>query len=131
MAVFDSENRITYFAQTNFRNKRKIFGIKRRDRRAPPYSIVKTGTGKTALLETLIPEDIRNGEGFALVDPHGDLVEPVLAGIPDYRRADLIYFNAADQTTPLGFNPLEPVPAEKRSLAASGLLDVFKKLWAD
>jgi len=127
----DSENPVTYFAKTNFRNEAKPFGIKRPDRRAHMYVIGKTGTGKSTLLETLIRQDIENGEGLALLDPHGDLVEKVLAGIPGSRKTDLIYFNVADSVRPLGFNPLEGVPPEKRALAASGLLLAFKTIWAD
>src|SRR6266508_4157593 len=115
----ESDNRVTYFSRTNFRNEQKTFGIKRADRRAHMYVIGKTGTGKSTLLETLIKQDIQNGEGLALLDPHGDLVVKVLAGLPKKRRSDLIYFNAADYGNPLGFNPLDSVPAEKRSLAAS------------
>src|SRR5438094_3026681 len=127
----DIDNRITYLGRTNFRNEHKRFGIKRADRRAHMYIIGKTGTGKSTLLETLIRHDIENGEGLALLDPHGDLVEKVLNAIPNERKKDLIYFNVADIQNPLGFNPLENVPAEKRSLAASGLLEAFKKVWAD
>ena len=95
------------------------------------YVIGKTGTGKSTLLETMIRQDMENGEGLALLDPHGDLVEKVLLAIPENRKADLIYFNLADTSKPLGFNPLESVAPEKRALAASGLLDAFKKIWAD
>src|SRR6266704_3082186 len=122
---------IAFFARTNFRNQRKLFGIKPADRRAHMYLIGQTGTGKSTLLETLIHQDMASGQGLALLDPHGDLVERVLAGIPESRRADLVYFNVPDSAQPLGFNPLESVPPQKRSLAASGLLDVFKKIWAD
>jgi type IV secretory pathway TraG/TraD family ATPase VirD4 len=127
----DRDNQITYFAQTNFRNERNAFGIKRADRRAHMYIIGKTGTGKSTLLETLIRQDIENGEGLALLDPHGDLVEKVLRAVPDKRKGDLIYFNVPDRANPLGFNPLEKVAIEKRSLAAAGLLDAFKKIWSD
>ena len=123
------DNRITYFARTNFRNERKAFGIKRADRRSHIYVIGKTGTGKSTLLETLSRQDIVNGEGLALLDPHGDLVEKVLRAVPDKNKGDLIYFNVPDN--PLGFNPLEKVAPEKRTLAAAGLLDAFKKIWAD
>lgn len=125
------ENRITFFARTNFRNTRRIFGIKQADRRAHMYIIGKTGTGKSSLLETMIRQDIEAGQGAALLDPHGDLVERVLARVPDRRRDDLIYFNVPDATRPLGFNPLESVPPLKRPLAAAGLLEVFKKIWAE
>jgi len=74
---------------------------------------------------------MENGEGLALLDPHGDLVEKVLQTVPDRRRGDLIYFDVPDRANPLGFNPLERVAPEKRALAAAGLLDAFKKIWAD
>src|SRR5262245_37319097 len=111
----DLDNRVTYIGQTNFRNERKMFGIKRADRRAHMYVIGMTGTGKSTLLETLIKQDMENGEGLALLDPHGDLVEKVLRAVPDKRKGDLIYFNVPDRANALGFNPLESVAAEKRS----------------
>ena len=125
------DNSITFFAKTNFRNRGKIFGIKQADRRVHMYLIGKTGVGKSTLLETMLRQDVAAGHGLALLDPHGDLVERVLAVVPEHRKAELIYFNVPDSTQPLGFNPLECVQAEKRALAASGLLDVFKKIWAD
>jgi energy-coupling factor transporter ATP-binding protein EcfA2 len=127
----DIENPITFIGKTNFRNEQKLFGIRRADRRAHMYIIGKTGTGKSTLLETLIRQDIRSGEGLLLIDPHGDLVEKVLARIPEHRKDDLIYFNVPDSAAPLGFNPLERVPPASRPLAASGILEVFKKLWAE
>jgi GTPase SAR1 family protein len=127
----ESDNRITFLARTNFRNDRRVFGIKQADRRAHMYIIGKTGTGKSTLLETLIRHDLQTGAGLALLDPHGDLVERVLAAVPECRKSDLVAFDVPDATRPLGFNPLESVPPEKRALAASGLLDVFKKIWAD
>src|SRR5213596_1164098 len=123
----DSDNPITAFAQTNFRNHRKTFGIKRADRRSGMYVIGKTGTGKSTLMETMIRQDIENGEGVALLDPHGDLAETIARSIPEHRRQDLIYFNVQDIANTLGFNPMSGVPPEKRPRAASGLLDVFKK----
>jgi len=119
------------FGRLNFRNDRRVFGIKRADRRAHTYLIGQTGTGKTALLETFIRQDIINREGLAVFDPHGDLIEKLLAKIPEYRKDDLIYFNVPDAAHPLGFNPLESVPPEKRSFAAAALLEAFKKIWAD
>lgn len=95
------------------------------------YILGKTGTGKSTLLETLIRQDLAKGHGLALLDPHGDLVERVLASLPEERRADLIYFDATDAKRPLGFNPLECVAAQYRPLAASGLLSVFQHIWAD
>ena len=95
------------------------------------YIVGKTGTGKSTLLETLIRQDIRAGAGVLLIDPHGDLVERVLAATPEERESDVIYFNVPDREAPIGFNPLERVPPESRPLAASGILEAFKKLWAE
>jgi type IV secretory pathway VirB4 component len=77
-----SDNDITVFAETNFRNERKRFGIKRRDRRAHMYVIGKTGMGKSTLMETMIMSDLERGEGLAVLDPHGDLVTQVKERIP-------------------------------------------------
>src|SRR5713101_3344328 len=131
MEGMTAEPEITFFARTNFRGDRRLFGIRRADRRAHMYVIGKTGTGKSTLLETLIRQDLQDGHGLALLDPHGDLVERVLARIPDRRKRDLISFDVPDVAHPLGFNPLESVPSAKRALAASGLLEVFKKIWND
>jgi hypothetical protein len=125
------KNPITVLGRTNFRNQHKTFGIRQADLRAHLYVIGKTGTGKSTLLETMIRQDIQAGRGLAVFDPHGDLVERVLAAVPEKRKDELIYFNVPDASRPLGFNPLESVPPEKRSLAASGMLEVFKKIWAE
>ena len=127
----ESDNPITFFARTNFRNKQETFGIRRADRRTHMYIVGKTGTGKSTLLETMVRQDVDSGQGLALLDPHGDLIEKVLTRIPEHRRGDLIYFNVPDPSQPLGFNPLESVPPLKRPLSASGLLEVFRKVWAD
>ncbi len=124
-------NPTTYFARLDFRHHRIPFGIRRADRLAHLYAIGKTGTGKSTLLETLIRQDLANGEGLALLDPHGDLVERVAAHVPESRREDLVDFDVPDPNQPLGYNPLKRVPAGRRPLAASGLLEVFKKLWDD
>src|SRR5467141_2801057 len=90
------QNHITALAETNFRNQRRRFGIKRADRRAHMYIIGKTGTGKSTLIANLARQDALNGEGFALLDPHGDLVEQVLKSVPEGRKHDLTYFNVPD-----------------------------------
>ena len=95
------------------------------------YAIGKTGTGKTTMLETLIRQDIESGKGVALIDPHGDLVERIADNIPEHRKDDLVYFNVPDASQPWGYNPLKHVRPDKRPLAASGLLEVFKKMWDD
>lgn len=122
---------IAYFARTNFRNQGTRFGIKQSDRLSHIYTIGKTGTGKSTLLETLIRSDIAHGNGLALIDPHGDLVERIAARIPPGRQHSLVYFNVPDPTQPYGYNPLKRVIPERRPLAASGILEVFKKTWKE
>jgi hypothetical protein len=95
------------------------------------YMLGKTGTGKTTLLEFLVRQDMENGEGLALFDPHGDFVRKLLPAVPESRQNDLVYLDATDLTSPLSFNPLESVPRERRSLAAQGLLEIFRKIWSD
>ncbi len=124
-------NDIAIFAETNFRGQSRPFGIKLADRRAHMYIIGKTGVGKSTLLQTLIKHDLDAGHGLALLDPHGDLVERVLADVPEHRKPDLIYFNVPDTAHPFAFNPLQHVPVSRRPLAASGMLNVFKRLWDD
>src|SRR5437870_300970 len=126
-----SDNRITLLAETNFRNQHRRFGIKRADRRAHTYLIGKTGTGKSTLIANLARQDALHGEGFALLDPHGDLVEQVLHSLPPERQHDVIYFNVPDLTHPLAFNPLESADGQFRPLIASGLISVFKKMWEE
>ena len=75
-------------------------GIKAEDRFSHIYIIGKTGTGKSTLLETMAMQDMEWGNGFALIDPHGDLVERIAKRIPRSRQADVIYLNAADPTQP-------------------------------
>ena len=125
------ENDITYFAQLLFRNDKTVFGIRQDDRLLHSYIIGKTGTGKSTLIQTMVMQDINAGRGVCLLDPHGDLVESVFRAIPENRIKDIIYFNVPDVSLKLKYNPFKNVSYEKRSLVASSILDVFKKLWSD
>jgi ABC-type phosphate/phosphonate transport system ATPase subunit len=78
-------------ARVDFRNDDRVFGVKAEDRFSHIYIIGKTGTGKSTLLETMAIQDLECGNGFALIDPHGDLVERIATQIPTSRRADVIY----------------------------------------
>lgn len=125
----NTKNPITPFAVTNYRDIRKRFGIKEKNRRGHMYIIGKTGTGKTTLIENMIISDIKAGNGLAVIDPHGDLAEDLLDFIPKRRVKDTIYFNPSDLEYPIAFNPLEKVDQDHRHLVASGLISVFKKIW--
>jgi len=126
-----ANSEITIFGETNFRNERRRFGIKRDDRRRHMYVVGKTGMGKSVLLENMLYSDIIAGKGVCYVDPHGDTVEKIIYCIPSNRINDVIYFNPADIDYPIAFNVLEKVEPKYRHLIASGLVGVFKKIWAD
>ena len=122
---------ITYLAKTNFRNQEQVFGIKRKDRRQHMYVLGKSGSGKSALLGNMIVQNIWNGEGVCVVDPHGELVESILATIPEHRVKDVIYFNPADSDFHIGFNVLQLDDPKYKHLVASGLMGIFTKIWAN
>lgn len=121
----------SYFGVTNKRPPFRMFGIRQADRLFHFYVIGKTGTGKTTMLETLAFQDMLRGRGVAVIDPHGDLAERLVAQVPEWRRGDLVYLDAADTNQPYGYNPLRKVPDQWIPLAASGLMEAFKKLWVD
>ena len=122
---------ITYIGRVEFRDRRSLFGIRQVDRLLHMYVIGKTGTGKSTLLDTLMRQDIDGGRGFCLIDPHGDLVERVITAVPPRRQADVHYVNLPDLNQPFGYNPLRRVHSSLIPLAASGLLEAFKKHWTD
>jgi CxxC-x17-CxxC domain-containing protein len=127
----ENSNEIIVFAETDYRNQKRRFGIKANDRRRHVYIVGKTGTGKTTLLENMAIQDIQGGRGIGIVDPHGEFAEKMLDFVPSSRINDVIYFNPADLDHPIAFNVLEKVDAEYRHLVASGLMGVFKKIWPD
>ncbi|MDO8601669.1 MAG: type IV secretion system DNA-binding domain-containing protein, partial [bacterium] len=131
IAATTASKDIVYFARTNFRHQNKLFGITRKDRRQHMYVIGKTGTGKSALLHNFIAQDIMNGEGLCVVDPHGELVEGILKMIPKERAKDVVYFNPADMDYHIGFNVLELPDPRYKHLVASGLMGIFTKIWSN
>jgi len=124
-------NEINFFAETNFRNIQKKFGIKVDDRRRHVYIVGKTGMGKTAMLQNMAIQDIQEGRGVGFVDPHGEAAEELLDFVPSSRINDVIYVNPADLDYPIAFNVMEKVSPEYRHLVAGGLMGVFKKIWPD
>jgi hypothetical protein len=123
--------RVTYFGETNFRNQQTRFGIKNRDRTRHMYVVGKSGVGKSTLLENMAIQDIQNGEGVAVLDPHGSFAEKMLDYIPEDRIKDVVYFAPFDLDHPVSFNMLEDIGEDRRHFVASGLMSTFKKIWVD
>jgi len=128
--MYDPEQ-ITFFAKTDARGQQVPFGIKAADRTRHVYVIGKTGMGKSTLLENMAVQDIKNGNGLAFIDPHGQTAETLLDYIPEERKDDVVYFAPFDTDNPVSFNVMEDVGADKRHLVVSGLMSVFKKIWVD
>lgn len=106
-------------------------GLFRADRGSHVYVIGRTGTGKSTLLKNLQVQDIEAGEGFSLIDPHGDLSRELLDLIPSHRTRDVIYFDPSDQEFPIGLNLLDAKHGERPDLVTSALVSSFKSIWGE
>ena len=98
------------------------------------HIIGSSGTGKSSLLFNLIQQDIENGEGVAVLDPHGDLINQILGIIPDNRIDDVVLVDPSDVNFPIGFNILQAHSDDEKTLLASDLIAVFRRLatsWGD
>ena len=123
--------KITYFGETDARGKKMKFGIKAKDRLRHMYVIGKTGMGKSTLLENMAIQDIQNGEGVAVIDPHGSMAEKLLDYVPEHRVKDVLYFAPFDMEYPVSFNVMEDIGPDKRHLVVNGLMSTFEKIWVD
>ena len=123
------QEKVVYFAKTNFRGSDRVFGIKKRDRRQHYYVVGKTGTGKSELLKNLILQDINNGEGVGVVDPHGELIDYTLSCIPKERVEDVVLFEPFNQERPVGLNMLEYDTPEQKDFAVQEMIAIFYKLF--
>lgn len=126
----EKKKEINFFGRTEYKNRPTVFGIKKSDRRRHMYVVGKTGTGKTTLIANMAINDIRNGEGVAIVDPHGDLSEVLLDYIPSHRINDVAYLDAAlASKRPFRMNLFEVKTPEQAELVASGVVAIFQKLY--
>lgn len=112
-----------------FRGTKKPVRILPEDRLRHMYIIGKTGMGKSTLISNLALRDIYNGEGTAVVDPHGDLIEQILRHIPRERAEDVVLFDPSDIEYPIGLNLLEVETPEQTNVVVSEAIDIFYKLF--
>ena len=112
--------------------------VAQEDRATHLYVIGATGSGKTKFLEFLIQQDIDQQQGFAVIDPHGDLVEDIkgfLACYAAYAEEHVldrvVVVDPTDPKYTVGFNPLEPLPGVSVAEQAQELISAFRKMWAD
>lgn len=114
-----------------YRGEEKEARISAQDRLRHVYIIGQTGTGKSVSLQNMLTQDIENGEGVCLIDPHGETVEAVLAKVPKHRADDVVVFNPADVERPIGLNMLEYDPAhpEQKTFIVNEMISIFEKLY--
>jgi len=124
------ETGVNLIGRVLFRQEeKKVYFASREDRRRHFYIIGQTGTGKTSLIRDMIRQDIENGEGVAVIDPHGDLIEDTLANIPKERVDDVVLFEPFDLERPCGLNMLEYDTPEQKDFAVQEMISIFMKLF--
>ena len=103
---------------SDFRSTRVPVGIYDEDRLRHIYVIGKTGVGKSKFLSSLIIDDLKQGRGIGLIDPHGDLIEEIIMHIPEERKKDVIIFDPTDEKFPFCLNPLDVKKDESKQILA-------------
>ena len=115
-----------------------LIGLTDRERERHQYIIGGTGNGKTTMLQYQIIQDMQNGKGIAVVDPHGDMAETLLRYVPMDRLKDVVYFNPDDLEYPVGLNLLEISPnltgndlLREKDIITESVISVFRKIFSD
>lgn len=114
-----------------YRGAKREVHMKRKDRTRHHYIIGQTGTGKSAYLTWMAKQDILNGDGVCVIDPHGDLIEDLTQYVPKERVKDVIVFSPGDKERPMGLNILEAHTSEQQDMASSQATEIFIKIFGD
>lgn len=112
-----------------FRGAEKPIRLDLADRQRHMYVVGQTGTGKSTYLENLALQDMKSGNGFAFVDPHGDTAEKLLSMVPKERTEDVIYFSPADMDFPMGLNLFEFNSPDQKDFLIQEALNMLYKLY--
>ncbi|PIR41687.1 MAG: hypothetical protein COV30_02490 [Candidatus Yanofskybacteria bacterium CG10_big_fil_rev_8_21_14_0_10_37_15] len=114
-----------------FRGVETEIRMTNKDRQRHLYVIGQTGTGKTVFMKSMLRQDVENGKGVCVIDPHGDFAEYVLSIVPPERAEDVIYFDPGDINFPMGLNMLEidPTHPEQKTMVIDELFGIFDKLY--
>ena len=122
------EDGICELGRVSFQDQDERFGIRTEDRFRHLFIVGKTGNGKSTVMQNAILSDMQSGDGLAVVDPHGDLADAVLASVPSHRTNDVILIDPSDIAYPVGFNPLDVDPAMV-DVACDGVVSTFRKVF--
>ncbi|HRU35858.1 MAG TPA: TraM recognition domain-containing protein [Candidatus Paceibacterota bacterium] len=114
-----------------YQNQKRIVRILPNDRRRHLYTVGQTGVGKSVFLTNMAVQDIQEGRGVCIIDPHGDLIESILGLVPKERFEDVVVFDPSDLERPIGLNTLETDPnkPEQKTFVINEWLDIFDKLY--
>ncbi|MEK7665616.1 MAG: type IV secretory system conjugative DNA transfer family protein [Patescibacteria group bacterium] len=112
-----------------YRGRKTDIHIKRNDRQRHMYLVGKSGSGKTVFIQMMALQDIKNGEGVCVLDPHGDMIEWILGNIPKNRIDDVIVFDPSDLERPVGLNMLEVKDETMKDMAVQEMIAIFYKLF--
>lgn len=117
--------------ESHFRGAVKTVRLTDDDRRRHVYTIGQTGTGKSYFIRSLVEQDLKNGKGFCVIDPHGDLIDGILSAVPKERIDDVIVFDPGDLKRPLGLNMLEYNlnRPEEKTFIVNEMQSIFNQLF--
>jgi hypothetical protein len=130
-APVDLPTEVIMLGNNVYRGVVKQVRMLKKDRTRHHYCIGKSGAGKSAFLSYIARQDIWNGDGLCVIDPHGDLVEEIVSFVPKERAKDVIMFNPADTERPMGLNMLEATSPEEMDMASSQATEIFIKIFGD
>ena len=116
-----------------YRNSETKVHISREDRLRHFYTIGQTGTGKSTLLKSMAIQDIINGDGVCVIDPHGVDINDILGAVPEHRMKDVIYFDPGYTARPMALNMLEYDERfpEQKTFVVNEMFSIFQKLYGD
>ncbi|MDP2789540.1 MAG: type IV secretion system DNA-binding domain-containing protein [bacterium] len=114
---------------SHYRGEEAKIRVAREDRRRHVYVIGKSGVGKSVLMTQMALQDIANGDGVCVVDPHGDLIIDIMGRMPAHRLKDVIHFNPSDMQAPVGLNMLDAENPEDKDFAVQEMISIFMKLF--
>ena len=126
------------FGKNTYGGSETMIGLSEEEREKHMYIIGATGSGKTTMITSMVSQDIKNGKGVAVIDPHGDLAETLLTCIPNSRIDDLIYVNPDDLKYPIGINLLELTPGldeddllREKEFITESVISLFRKVFSE
>lgn len=130
-APMDTPTSGTKLGENVFRGSARPVFVTDEDRRRHMYVVGQTGTGKSALMTNMAVDDIRQGKGVCVIDPHGDLIDSILGCIPPERTQDVIVFDPGNSNRPIGLNMLEfdPSRPEEKTFIVNEIQSIFNRLF--